>query len=91
MEIIEIAKTDKDRGKITLKFAGALRYYDFTVFNPDGGIFGVSFPEELNRLLRVLPIPITQTLVRAIRDSVESNATDLPTDLKLESRLLEMV
>lgn len=91
MEIIKIAKTDKDRGTITLKFAGTLRSYDFAVFNPEGGIFGVNFHEDLNRLLRVLPIPITQTLVRAIRDSLESKPTNLPTDLKLESRLLEMV
>ncbi len=76
---------------MTLKFAESLKTYNFSYSNLEGDIFAVDLPEDLRRLLRVLPVPITQSLVRKLEDTLKRDDGNFPADLELESRLLEMV
>lgn len=89
MELIEIKKTDKQKAEISLKIADTVKNYSFSYCDKD--IFVVDFPEELRRLLRLLPVSITHCLVEKIENFVTSNINELPLEIELEKEILQLV
>jgi hypothetical protein len=89
MEVVEIRKGQKGRASVKLRFADTLKEYEFSYF--DREIFAVDFPEELSKLLRVLPPKVTKGLVRKIKHFIAADPAVLPHELELEERALQMV
>lgn len=69
MELIEISKKQKGSGEIKLLIAGKIKKYEFSY--RDGKLFAVDFPEDLRKILRILPPKVTQGLVKKIKNFTE--------------------
>lgn len=89
MELIEINKKEKHQAEIKLKFADTEKKYEFSY--SDGEIFTVDFPEELRRILRLLPASITHSLVEKIENYVTSNTVNFPFEMEVEREILQLV
>lgn len=89
MELIEINKTEKNKAEITLKIADSMKKYEFTY--SVGEIFSADFPGELRKILRLLPVPITHSLVGKIENFLTSKHVSLPFELEIEKEILQMV
>ena len=89
MELIEIKKNGKQRAEISLKIADTVKNYSFSYTDKD--IFAVDFPEELKRLLRLLPVSITHSLVEKIENFVTEDIGDFPLEIEIEKEILQLV
>lgn len=89
MELIKIKKREKNQAEISLKIADTEKTYSFTYFDND--IFAVDFPEELRRLLRLLPTSITHSLVEEIENYLKSDIENFPFELEIEKEILQLV
>lgn len=89
MELIEIDKKGKLQAEITLKFADTEKKYKFNY--SDGEIFTVDFPEDLRKILRLLPSSITHRLVENIEDYMVSNIKIFPFEMEVEKEILQLV
>ena len=89
MELIEINKKEKHQAEIKLKFADTEKKYKFSY--SDGEIFTVDFPEELRRILRLLPASITHSLVEKIENYLTSNTVNFPFEMEVEREILQLV
>jgi hypothetical protein len=89
MELIEIKKKEVQRAEISLKIADTIKNYTFSYSDKD--IFVVDFPEELRRLLRLLPASITHSLVEKIENFITTDENDLPLEMELEKEILQLV
>ncbi len=88
MELIKIRETGNHLAEIKLKFADTEKTYSFTYSNSD--IFTVDFPEELRRILRLLPASITHSLTEKIENYLAGNADNFPFQIEVEKEILEM-
>lgn len=89
MELIEIKKTNNQTAEISLKIADTVKNYTFSYSDKD--IFAVNFPEELKRLLRLLPVTITHSLVEKIENFVTADINELPIEIEIEKEILQLV
>lgn len=89
MEIVEINKTRMDRAEVTMRIGGAIKRYEFSYSN--GGIFVAHFPEEMKRLLRLLPVTVARSIVTKIEASLSSNGITLPFEVEIEKEILLLV
>lgn len=89
MELIDVTKTRKGRAGITIKIGGAIKKYEFSYSG--GDIFVVHFPDELKRLLRLLPVTVAQSMVQKIESNLTTNVVSLPFEIEIEKEILQMV
>ncbi len=89
MELIEINKKENRKAEIKLKFAEVEKIYKFSY--SDGEIFTVDFPEELRKILRLLPVSITHSLVDKIENFLISDTVNFPFEMEIEKEILQMV
>lgn len=89
MELVEITKEQEGKGRIKLLIAGKIKKYDFSYF--EGEMFAVDFPEELKKILRVLPPKTTQGLVRKIKNFTDTEPGFILHGSELEKELLALV
>jgi hypothetical protein len=89
MELISINKKSKNQAEILLEFADVTKNYSFLYFDND--IFAVDFPEDLRKILRLLPVSVTHSLVAKIENFLTSNINDLPFEVEIEKEILQMV
>ncbi len=89
MELIEINKKSNEQAEIKLKFADAEKRYEFSY--TQGEIFTVDFPEELRKILRLLPVSITHSLVEKIENYLTSNTVNFPFEMEIEREILQLV
>ena len=89
MEIIKINKKANRQAEIELKFADTKKKYKFSY--SDGEIFTVNFPEELRKILRLLPVSITHSLVEKIENYLTSNTVNFPFEMEIEKEILQLV
>lgn len=89
MELISINKKSKNKAEILLKFADITKNYSF--FYSESDIFAIDFPEELRRILRLLPVSVTHSLVAKIESFLTLNVNDLPFEVEIEKEILQMV
>ncbi len=89
MELIRINKKSKNQAEILLTFADITKNYSFLYSNND--IFTVDFPEDLRRILRLLPVSVTHSLVAKIENFLTSNVNDLPFEVEIEKEILQMI
>ncbi len=89
MELIEIRKLQKGKGEIKLLIAGKSRKYGFSYH--DNEIFVVDFPEDLRKILRILPPSVTQGLVKKVKYFTEIDPRFMLPEAKFEKELLSLV
>lgn len=89
MELIKINKKRENQAEIKLKFADVEKKYEFSY--SDGEIFTVDFPEELRRILRLLPVSITHSLIEKIEHYLTSNDVNFPFEMEIEKEILQLV
>lgn len=89
MELIAVNKLTDNQAEATFSIAGSLRTYQFSYHDKD--IFVAQFPEEMIRFLRLLPVPVTQSVVTKIADCLASTKQSLPFELELEKEILQLV
>lgn len=89
MDLISITKKNKNQAEILLKFADITKNYSF--FYSDNDIFTVDFPEELRKILRLLPVSVTHSLVTKIENFLTSNVNEPPFEVEIEKEILQMV
>ena len=89
MELIRINKTNKNQAEILLKIANVKKTYLFSYSEKD--IFSIDFPEELRKILRLLPASVTHSLVEKIENFLTSNLNDLPFEVEIEKEILQLV
>jgi len=89
MELIGINKKSKNRAEILLKFAGITKNYPFSYSESE--VFAVDFPEDLRKILRLLPASVTHSLVAKIESFLTLGIDDLPLEVEIEREILQMV
>ncbi len=89
MELIEINKKENHQAEIKLKFADTKRKYKFSY--TDGDIFTVDLPEELRKILRLLPAPITHSLIEKIENFLTADTVSFPFEMEIEREILQLV
>lgn len=89
MELIRIDKKSKNQAEILLKFADIKKKYSFVY--SDNDIFTLDFPEELRKILRLLPASVTHSLVDKIENFLTSEINDLPFEVEIEKEILQLV
>ncbi|MGD9588242.1 MAG: hypothetical protein AB7Q37_05850 [Pyrinomonadaceae bacterium] len=89
MELLEISKNQKGTGEIKLLIAGKQKKYEFSY--RDGELFAVDFPEDLRKILRILPPKVTQGLVKKIKNFTEIEPRFTLHEAKFEAELLRLV
>ena len=89
MELVEIKKIGKQKAEINLKIADTIKEYSFSFV--DNEIFAVDFPEELRKILRLLPASITHSLVEKIEQFLTADLNEMPFEIELEREILELV
>ena len=89
MEIIEIKKRRGNFAEICLKIADTEKKYSFKYY--DGDIFAVDFPEDLRKILRLLPASVTHSLVAKIESFLTLGVNDFPLEVEIEKEILQMV
>lgn len=89
MELIGINKKGKNQAEIKLKIADTEKTYSFAYTK--GDIFTVDFPEELRRLLRLLPAFVTHSLIEKIENYLVSEIDNFPFELEIEKEILQLV
>lgn len=89
MELISIKKTDKNQAEILLKVADVNKCYSFQYSKND--VFVVDFPEELRKILRLLPASITHSLVEKIENFLTSDVNNFPFEVEIEKEILQLV
>lgn len=90
MEVLGISKTRAGKGTIKLRIADTRKSYPYS-YVTDGTIFGVQFPEELNRILRVLPPRVMQNLIKKIEHFTAEESSLHARELELEKHALQLV
>jgi hypothetical protein len=89
MELIRIDKTGENQAEILLKIADVKKKYLFRYSKNE--IFTLDFPEELRKILRLLPVSVTHSLVAKIENFLTSDVDDLPFEVEIEKEILQMV
>ena len=89
MELIEIKKRSKNLAQISLKIADTEKKYSFKYSDSD--IFAVDFPEELRKILRLLPVSMTHSLVDKIENYLKSDVANFPFEMEIEKEILQSV
>lgn len=89
MELVEIKKRRGNLAEIRLRIADTEKKYSFKYYDND--IFAVDFPEELRKILRLIPASVTHSLVEKIRNFLASNLNELPFKVELEKEILQLV
>lgn len=89
MELIEIKKKRGNLAEISLKIADTEKKYTFKYL--DGDIFAVDFPEELRKILRLLPVSMTHSLVEKIENYLKSDVENFPFEMEIEREILQLV
>jgi len=89
MELVEISKKQKGQGEIKLLIAGKLKRYEFSY--RDGDLFAVDLPEDLRKILRILPPKVTQGLIKKIKHFTETDSRFAVPEAKFEKELLLLV
>lgn len=82
MELVRINKKGEKRAEAILKVGGDIKNFRFRY--SAGEIFAVDLPENLRKILRPLPVSVTQALIKAIEDYVTSDVIKFPVELKSE-------
>ncbi len=80
MELIGLNKKGKKKIEIILKVGRKLESFDFEYSSSD--IFAVNFPENLRRILRPMPVSVTQNLVNLIENYVNFGLNDFSKEFK---------
>ncbi len=89
MELIEIRKRSENLAQIHLKIANTEKKYSFKYSDSD--IFVVDFPEELRKILRLLPVSMTHSLVDKIENYLKSDVVNFPFEMEIEKEILQSV
>lgn len=89
MELVDIRKTEPGKAEITIGIGGTTKIYDFSYVDKE--IFAVQFPEELERMLRLLPVSVMQSIVKKIKKVLTAKDTTLPYSIELEKEILALV
>lgn len=89
MELITINKKKNNQAEITIKFADIEKTYKFSYTK--GEIFTVDFPEELRKILRLLPVSITHSLIEKIENFLTADSVSFPFEIEIEKEILQMV
>ncbi len=80
MELIGLNKKGERKIEIILKVGGKLKAFDFEYSSND--VFVVNFPESLRKILRPMPVSVTQNLVNLIEDYVNFGLNEFSTEFK---------
>lgn len=89
MELVEIRKKANHQAEIVLDFADTVKKYEFSY--TDGDVFSVDFPEELRKLLRLLPSTVSHSMIEKIENFLTSNTVNFPFEMEIEKEILQMV
>ncbi len=89
MELIDVKKTRPGQAEMTIFFGGTRIRYDITYANAD--IFVVSFPDELKRLLHLMPVSVTQSIVSKLGSVLTADGDGLPFKIEVEKEILALV
>lgn len=89
MELVEIKKGRKNLAEIVLRISDTRKRYVFKYSDSD--IFAVDFPEELRKILRLLPAPVTHSLVEKIESFLKSDIENFPFEMEIEKEILQLV
>lgn len=90
MELVDITKTGKGHAGITMRIGGRIKKYEFSYSS--GDMFVAHFPDELKRLLRLLPVSVAQSVVQRIETSLTTtHAVNLPFEIEIEKAILQLV
>ena len=89
MDLLEIRKRQKGTGEIKLLIAGKRKKYEFSYLN--GELFAVDFPEDLRKILRILPPKVTQGLVKKIKNFTEIEPRFVLQEAVFEKELISLV
>ena len=89
MELIGIKRKEKNLAEIILKIADTEKQYVFSYTDKD--IFTVDFPEELRKILRLMPVSITHSLVEKIEIFLKSDVSNFPFEMEIEKEILQSV
>ena len=82
MKIIEINKMAINHAEMKFKFTNEVRKFEFSY--SDGEIFTADFPEELRKLLRLLPTSITHSLIEKIENHLTKDIVSFPFEIEIE-------
>ena len=89
MDLVDVRKTSPGKAVMTIDFAGSLRLYDISYSNAD--IFVVNFPDDFTRLLHLLPVAISRSVVSKLKSVLTANENGLPYTIELEKEILALV
>lgn len=89
MELIEIKKRENNLAEIVLKISDVEKKYTFKY--SDKEIFAADFPEELRRILRLLPATMTHSLVEKIEKFLTTDTETFPFNMEVEKEILQSV
>jgi hypothetical protein len=89
MELIDVTKTRKGHARLTIKIGGAIKKYEFS--HSTGDIFVAHFPDDLKRLLRLLPVAVAQSVVANVENCLTTKTVRLPFEIEIEKEILQMV
>jgi len=89
MELIDIKRVSGNNAEIAIKIGGTVKRYGFSY--TEGEIFVADFPEELRRLLRLLPVTVAQSIVSKVENCLTSNVPGFPFEFEIEKEILQLV
>lgn len=80
MELIGLNKKGGRKIELVLKVGDKIKSFDFEYSSKD--IFAVDFPESLRKILRPLPVSVTQNLVNLIENYVNFGLNEFSKEFK---------
>lgn len=79
MELIGLNRKDNKKIELILKIGDKLKAFEFEYSSNE--IFAVNFPESLRKILRPMPVKITQNLVNLIENYVNFGLTNFSEEI----------
>ncbi len=89
MELIGIKRKKKHLAEIRLKIADTEKKYLFSY--SDGDIFAFDFPEEFRKILRLMPVSVTHSLIEKVENFLKSDVENFPFEMEIEKEILQSV
>lgn len=89
MKLAKIKKLENNLAEIVLKISDSEKKYSFTYSGRE--IFAADSPEELRKILRLLPASVTHSLVEKIETFLITDRKEFPFELEIEKEILQSV